>query len=217
MARFRKRRRFGTKKVGKLSRLVKRVARRQAMNRPEMKSVTIDVSDSSFSAGDIALLSSIAGGTLNNQRIGSVVSVHAIQWKMKYTANFSTTSIVGARMMIFIDKQQVLATTPTSIQLLSSPSDGVLSLHTYASKAEGKRFRWITDKHTDLQGVATAGNHPNRRWFTGFKKLHGMRVSFTDGSGSNINKNGIYMWQGHESTTGTIISDGYVRIWYTDS
>ncbi len=200
---------FRRRRVGTAKKALKEVRKLKKQLKPELKfadSGTITVL--SVAVGLVARRNDMAGGTEIFQRIGNAIRI--MTWSIKgfVIANVDASALVyqQLRLMVFIDKQTVEASTPAVLELLSTSN--VISFN---NLDKAKRFRILYDRVfvMDKEDWQTT---------TFFKKSFRLNMPqrYSSPVQSDIEKNGIYVLiVGNSATLGpTIIYQ--VRTIFTD-
>ncbi len=216
MARGRKfggRKRKGVKKNGALA-IAKKALRRTALNRPEMKAVTLALVDTDVSTALVfQRLCVVTQGIDADERIGHEIRVRGLQWKGTWISTAADGFSTIVRMIIIQDKQQISDGIPAAADVLNAATD-VNSLLAFNATSKGKRFRVLYDRNM----IVTQGQITADIVVKGFRKLNS-RVMFNGPASTDIQRNGIYVgFMANEAPASTDITMSiFFRLFYTDS
>lgn len=186
-------------KSNSLASKVNALEKRVRKDEPDVKLLSWNSGYSTISSvGSMQNLTGIAQGTDVNQRIGN--TIQPLRLNLTLTAELSSPSVVAfqpVRFIIFRDNQQQPDTAPTMSDLLFTPSDGVFSKYTFTQQ---KRFSVLYDHRVLLQPQMQG------QWIHDVSiDLSKHKMIFNGSSGTDIQKNGIYM---------LIVSDQLITIPY---
>lgn len=210
------RRKFRGRKKGKRGALAiaKKALRRTALNRPELKAITLNIADPDVSVANIFVnIINLPQGLDADERVGHEVRVRGVQVRgsLFSTAGAGVGHII--RMTVIQDTQQVGDTAP-AISAVFSDSGNIGSLLSYNTQSKGKRFRVLADKTmTVVQDASNA-----ERTLKWFKKMNS-RVMFNGGLGSDLQRGGLFLriWSNAAAASTLVFADLFVRVFYTDS
>lgn len=194
-------------------RIIKKTSVRKRVVKKPMQSVSsetkvLDTNDTGFSIGTTAKidhLSNIDGGTNINQRVGTKVSPMYILGRLEFVHNPSAT-VTFVRVIIFQDLQQVLSTTPSSLSLLqSTDTRSPLNIQNRG------RFKIIYDDLFNLNNFDKTGIVYK------FNRKVPMSMQWSNNTGTNIQKNGLYIFFLSSDNTNSPLGSYYLRLSYKDN
>lgn len=241
MARFRrrgfKRRRIYRRRSFRRRRLFRRRFRRNltrvGIGRPERKFADnpIDAATIPVFATSLApeLLTGIAEGSDNNERIGRRVLLTNLQIRLKFAA--SSTSVTASpytviRLLIVRDSQFTGANVPTLGDVLGTTFINSIYAFNDLQVQGTSRFRTMVDKiWVQYSGQLNAVPDPdqtdigtaNSRFWKYYKKMR--RELYFNGPtdvNTDAGRNAIWMWVMRDTATIAALVEGGVRIRFTD-
>lgn len=193
-------------------RIIKKTSvRRKVMKKPisvSSETKILDTNDIGFSIGATAKidhLSNIDGGTNINQRVGTKISPMYILGRLEFVHNPSAT-VTFLRVIIFQDLQQVLSTTPSSLSLLQ-----VTDTRSPLNIQNRGRFKIIYDDLFNLNNFDKAG-----MVFKINRKVP-MPIQWSNATGTNIQKNGLYVFFLSSDNTNQPLGSYYLRLSFKDN
>lgn len=174
--------------------------------KPEMK--IIDTVDTGFSIGSTAkidLLCNVSQGTAVNTRVGTKVNSMNILGRLEFIHNPSAVATF-IRMFIFQDTQQVLATTPGSISILqTTDTRSALNIQNRG------RFKILKDELFSLNNFDKSSKE-----YKIYLKVP-LPIQWSDNSGTNIQKNGLYVFFLSSDNTNQPLGSYNFRYSFNDS
>ncbi len=202
-------RRFRSRRMGKASRALKMVKKLKRRLKPEVK-----IANSGFltatptTAGIISRRIDVGGGTDNFQRVGNAIRI--LKWQIKGIVNASVAAganiFQALRLIIFVDKQQILATVPSINDYLQN-----VSVFEYKDSDTTKRFKTLYDRVF----VMDKQTWKSTQWFQKTFRMN-MVQRYASPTDSDIQKNGIYVAVISRSATDTPSIEFIIRSWFTD-
>lgn len=195
---YKKKRSVGAKALRKVNYLTKVV-------KPEKKFK--DFVNIGFSIGVtpvVANLCDVASGSAVNERIGNKLTPRFLFGRFEFISD-PTPPYVFIRMIIIQDLQQVASSTPALSDVLQT-----VDTRSALKIANKGRFKILKDK--------LFGMNNTTRNFISFKcnvKLNGV-LQYTDGTGTNIQHNGLYIMFLSSEPTNPPLGSYNLRLSWTD-
>lgn len=159
-------------------------------------------------SGTVAHITALSQGDTASGRTGNSILLRKINYRLKFEINAAVTSNTSVTMVIFFDKQQIGDTTPTWTDVYDSANSWSLM-----SLATAGRFKILQRK--DITLTPASGGRPAIELKGNFNVYKHVRFNGT--SGTDIQKNGLYVGFISSESTNTPIVSGTVRIGYHDN
>lgn len=172
----------------------------------ELKRFTNNNSITPSTTGTIAHLSSIAQGSDVDGRDGNSLLAKYISFNHQSLINASAVATV-IRVIVFIDTESTGGSPPTAAQLLQSPNNTTSMLNSDYTQ----RFTVIFDDCIDL---SINGNRIQNMKHYNSLNFH---IKYTGTSGTNYDKNNIFLYHVSNEATNTPTFDYYYRIAFYDN
>ncbi len=171
------------RKTTSTSSLSARVRKLESKVETKMFDVTVSTQAAITTSGTIVSLGDIAGGALQNQRIGNMISPFFLKVRLHWNGDAAGTIDVY-RTLLVQDKRQKVAANPVVLDVLH----GAHPLAQYNNTTRN-RFKILFDR--TWTGVNDAAIFPNYVAVVNIK-LNG-KMGFTSASSTSKNMNGIYL------------------------
>lgn len=207
---------------------LKRIVRKRA---PEAKyfDTALSFANVADSVGAVQHITALGQGVAEAQRVGDSITVSAIDCLVRVG---TTSGSVGAfpngdeavRFALVQDTQQVSDTVPTVGAIMVQVANPHNPLKQIESGIHRFKFLWmspviqasrITASSTAVATLA-ALSPTQANWAFAHVKCN-LKIRFNGNSGTDIEKNGLYVICWTNVAADTIDADGYTRITYTDS
>lgn len=159
-------------------------------------------------SGTCALLSNMAQDDTSSGRTGNSVLLRNITYRLKFEINPSVSSNTSITMVLFYDTQQIGDTTPAWTDIYDSATPQSLM-----SLATGGRFKILARKQIYL--TPASGGRPVVELHKTMNVYKHIRYNGT--SGTDIQKNGLYVAYCSSESTNTPTVTGSIRIGYHDN
>ncbi len=200
-----------SKKVKTLSKKVHRLERTD-----ELKQITLGISATGITTTPTTThLTAVATGNDHNNRDGNELSLKYLQFDAILTANGSgSLADQLMRVVIFQDKQQEEAVTPTVADVFGTASPSIYEVQNFVDR---KRWRILYDRVltcgvSGSGGAGTSNDYPSRRSVRIRCKVPKTSVGYSGTASSDILKNGIYMMRWSQEATQGPTLGGQFRV-----
>lgn len=235
--RFRRmRRRFGRRRRGQRTSMLKRLIMR--VTKPEFKVFDTDIAATYGSAaGGFTNVTQVAQGDGAGGRTGNRITIRSIGFRM-FVAQADPGAVATAipncvvRLMLVQDTRPNSGGTPIITDILAASAGGYAENWKQVNTANGNRFRVLWDKYFPLEtrgnlvvynsGTAAVNYLPAQRAYRTFKVYKRLKkpivATFTGANANQWDRNALWM-VGVSSLTiagGAPGSQGVFRIRYTD-
>lgn len=200
-------RNVGAMTVGQAARYAARgVSIMKGIINSEMKRFTNNNTVNPSTTGTILHLSSIAQGDDVADRNGNSLLAKYLTYNWQVQMNASATATV-TRVIVFVDTESTGGTPPTAAQLLQSPNNTISPINSDYTQ----RFTILFDDTIDTS--INANRILNRKHYIPLN----FHIKYTGSSGTNYDKNQIFMY--HISNEGTNVPnfDYFYRIAFYDN
>jgi len=155
--------------------------------------------------GGYPIVGFISQGDANTQRDGNSVLGQSIYIQHQFKQHTSATHTF-VRVIVFVDKQQVADTAPTSTMVLAS--DDVESMYNYENKT---RFEILSDKRWTFSTGSRAAV------LTHYTIPYNRHVRWNGTSATDYQKGQVWMLLISTEATNTVTADTRVRFTFTDN
>jgi len=208
----------GPSKAGPLTQQVKALQAFANRFKPEKKyfETALALTNLVEGTGGILNLVSVAEGTGENDRIGWTINVHDIKINIYYSTSEVTFPAATAfiRFALVVDKEQVADTAPTAGNVFSGATPGAFPTIQFLERF---KILYVSPQLSGrMANVSTATHVPTRSNCQEYTWSGMQKVQFNGTSGSDIEKNGIYLVVLLDGFSSTLDTGGTCRISFTD-
>lgn len=207
---------------------LKRIVRKRA---PELKYFDTSLSyvNVADSVGAVNHITSMGQGTAESQRVSDSITVSAIDCLVRVGTTSGSTGTApngdeAVRFALVQDMQQVSDTVPSVGVIMAQASNPHNPLKQIETGISRFKILWMSPVIQTARITATStpvatltGLSPSQpNWAFAHVKCN-IKVRFNGSSGTDIEKNGLYVICWTNVAADTVDADGFTRITYTDS
>lgn len=208
----------GPRRVGPVSQQVKSLQAYIKKTLPELKNKDVDLDVTNLTtAGSVLNVTNIDEGTEAVDRVGDSITVHSIIFKGSTVPATGGTSRYYHRIALVQDTQTI-SDTPPAANIIFLNADPIIALPNLDTL---QRFKilWMSDLLDNGLGFnknVTADGAFQSGAYEGYWQGN-IKVSFNGATGSDIQKNAIYLVTLTTDTNNTLDFDNVARVQYVDS